>query len=122
VYQAVRETRTPGEIQPFLRTAVRSRSSLAASSGIGYELAKQCAGNGFDLLVAADEPAIHDAASDFRALGTGVEAVEADLASIEGVEKLYAATRGRRIEALLANAGRGLGKSFLDQNFMPDVS
>jgi short-subunit dehydrogenase len=84
-----------------------------ASSDIGYELAQQCAGNGFDLLVAA-EPAIHDAASDFRALGTGVEAVEADLGSIEGVEKLYAATRPRRIEALLAKAGRR--KGFLDQD------
>jgi short-subunit dehydrogenase len=29
-----------------------------ASSGIGYELARQCAENGFDLLIAADEAAI----------------------------------------------------------------
>jgi uncharacterized protein len=88
-----------------------------ASSGIGYELAKQCAENGFDLLVAADEPAINDAANDFRALGVGVQAVEADLATIEGVDRLYAATEGRPAEALLANAGRGLGKGFLDQDF-----
>nr|MDQ2801827.1 SDR family NAD(P)-dependent oxidoreductase [Pseudomonadota bacterium] len=33
-----------------------------ASSGIGYHLAKQCAENGFDLLIAADEPAINQAA------------------------------------------------------------
>ena len=33
-----------------------------ASSGIGYELAKQCAHNGFDLLIAADSAEIHDAA------------------------------------------------------------
>lgn len=26
------------------------------STGIGYELAKLCASNGFDLLIAADEP------------------------------------------------------------------
>jgi uncharacterized protein len=87
------------------------------SSGIGYELARQCAGNGFDLVVAADEAAIDDAADDFRALGVEVEAVEADLATIEGVDKLYAAIKGRPVEALLANAGRGLGKSFLDQHF-----
>jgi uncharacterized protein len=88
-----------------------------ASSGIGYELAKQCAENGFDLLVAADEPAINDAANHFRALGVGVQAVEADLATIEGVDRLYAAAKGRPVEALLANAGRGLGKGFLDQDF-----
>jgi short-subunit dehydrogenase len=88
-----------------------------ASSGIGYELARQCAENGFDLLIAADEGAIVDTAEDFRALGGAVEAVEADLATIDGVERLYAATKGRPIEALLANAGRGLGKAFLDQDF-----
>jgi short-subunit dehydrogenase len=73
--------------------------------------------NGFDLLVAADEAEIHVAASDFRALGAGVGAVEADLATIEGIEKLYDAIKGRPVEALLANAGRGLGKGFLDQHF-----
>ena len=88
-----------------------------ASSGIGYELARQCAKNGFDLLIAADEPAINDAARELRALGASVDAVQADLATIEGVDKLYAAARGRPVEALLANAGRGLGKGFLDQDF-----
>lgn len=88
-----------------------------ASTGIGYELAKCCARQGFNLLVAADEPAIHDAAQDFRALGVNVEGVEADLATLEGVDRLYAAAKGQRIDALLANAGHGLGKGFLDQNF-----
>jgi uncharacterized protein len=88
-----------------------------ASSGIGYELARQCAENGFDLLVAADEASINDAADDFRALGVEVDAVEANLATTEGVDTLYAAARGRPVEALLANAGRGLGKAFLDQDF-----
>ena len=88
-----------------------------ASSGIGYELAKCCADHGFDLLVAADQPAISDAAQDFRALGVAVEAIEADLATLDGVDKLYAATKGRPVDALLANAGHGLGHGFLDQDF-----
>jgi short-subunit dehydrogenase len=88
-----------------------------ASTGIGYELAKCCAEHGFDLLVAADEPEINTAAQDFRAPGVKVEPVEADLATLEGVDKLYAATQGRPVEALLANAGRGLGGGFLDQDF-----
>src|ERR1700710_1090384 len=88
-----------------------------ASSGIGLELAKCCARNGFDLLVAADELAINEAAAQFRNLGAAVDAVQADLSTIEGVDKLYAAIDCRPVEALLANAGRGLGKGFLDQNF-----
>ncbi len=88
-----------------------------ASTGIGYELAKLCAQNGFDLLIAADESAIEQAAQDIRALGVSADAVEADLATTEGVDKLLAAAAGRPVAALLANAGRGLGKGFLDQDF-----
>ena len=88
-----------------------------ASSGIGRELAKVCARNGFDLLVGADEPAIHEAAVEFRGLGAAVEAVEADLATTEGVDRLCGVLGGRPVEALLANAGRGLGHGFLDQDF-----
>jgi short-subunit dehydrogenase len=88
-----------------------------ASSGIGYELAKCCARNGFDLLVAADEPAVEQAAADFRALGVEVSSVQADLATIEGVDRLCAAAQGRPVDALLANAGTGLGGGFLNQDF-----
>src|SRR5688500_2382402 len=88
-----------------------------ASTGIGYELAKLCARNGFDLVIAANEPAIEKAAQDLRALGAAVEAVETDLATLEGVDKLYTAVKGRPVEALLANAGHGLGHGFLDQDF-----
>lgn len=88
-----------------------------ASSGIGYELAKLCAQKNFDLLIAADQPAIEQAAGDFRRLGVNVDAVQADLATVEGVEKLYAAVGARAVGALLANAGHGLGGGFLDQDF-----
>ena len=87
-----------------------------ASSGIGYELAKLCAENGFDLVVAADRP-IEEAAQTFRALGAEVASVETDLATTEGVDELYAAIKGRPVAALLANAGHGLGRAFLDQDF-----
>ncbi len=88
-----------------------------ASAGIGYELAAICAGEGFDLLIAADRPEIHKAADDFRALGAKVDAVEIDLATLGGVDRLCAAVQGRPVDALLANAGHGLGKGFLDQDF-----
>lgn len=88
-----------------------------ASSGIGYELAECCAREGFDLLVAADTPDINAAAEAFRAHGVSVEALFVDLATLNGVDRLYAAAAGRPVDALLANAGHGLGKGFLDQNF-----
>lgn len=88
-----------------------------ASSGIGLELARCCAREGFDLLVAADQP-LEDAATQLRAEGAQVEAVQADLATADGVAKLCAAIGQRPVEALLANAGHGLGHAFLDQDFM----
>jgi short-subunit dehydrogenase len=88
-----------------------------ASTGIGFELAKRCAQEGYDLLIAADEPEIESAATSLRSEGATVAALQADLATIEGVDKLYAATKGRQVDALLANAGRGLGHGFLDQDF-----
>jgi uncharacterized protein len=88
-----------------------------ASTGIGYELAKCCAANNCDLVVVADETEIKKAAKDFEAMGAKVDAVQADLATLEGVDKLYDVIGDRPVAALLANAGRGLGKGFLDQDF-----
>lgn len=54
----------------------------------------------------------------FREFGAeSVETVEADLATIEGVDRLVAATWDQPVAALLANAGHGLGRAFLDQDF-----
>src|SRR5262245_51092125 len=88
-----------------------------ASSGIGFELAELCAAAGFDLLIAADEPSIQEAGLLLAKAGGRVDPLEADLSSMEGVDKLYAAIGSRKVDALLANAGRGLGHAFLDQEF-----
>src|SRR4051812_36493905 len=88
-----------------------------ASSGIGRELAALCAQNGFDLVIAADDSALEDAATALRAHGARVDTVIADLATADGVDRVYSALQGRAIDALLANAGHGLGHAFLDQPF-----
>ena len=88
-----------------------------ASSGIGLSLAHCCAEQGYSLVIAADEPEIQDVASELRQRGTNTEAVQVDLASLQGVDKLLDLLRGRPVDALLANAGRGLGHAFLDQDF-----
>jgi uncharacterized protein len=88
-----------------------------ASTGIGLELARECAKHDFDLLIAANEPQINEAADELRREGGSVEAVEADLATLDGVDALCEKIGTKRVDALLANAGRGLGKAFLDQEF-----
>jgi len=83
-----------------------------ASSGIGLELAKLAARDGYDLLLAADTPF---ATADLSGLGVAVETLEADLSTIEGVDQLLERAGARQIDLLGANAGHGLGKGFLDQ-------
>ena len=81
-----------------------------ASSGIGYELAKQFAQNGFDVLVASVSQGIRTATRDFEALGANVQAVQADLATHEGVHQLQSAIQssGRPMDAIAINAGVGV--------------
>jgi uncharacterized protein len=106
---------------PANESSVSRRRPLAlvtgASSGIGFELARCCVDDGHDLLIAADDNGINQAAARLRRDGATVDAVKADLATIDGVDRVLAALRGRPVDALLANAGHGLGKAFLDQDF-----
>jgi short-subunit dehydrogenase len=85
-----------------------------ASTGIGLELAKLAAGEGYDLLVAADTPFV-DAAAGLKDLGVEVRQIEADLATEQGVRQLIDAVGDRSVDVLVANAGHGLGHAFLDQ-------
>jgi short-subunit dehydrogenase len=85
-----------------------------ASSGIGLELAKLAAQDGFDLIVAADTPFV-DAGAGLKNLGVEVESIETDLATKHGVDQLLALVGDRPVGVLVANAGHGLGHAFLDQ-------
>lgn len=88
-----------------------------ASSGIGYELAKQFARHGFDLVVAAENKEIEDVASELRNEGRSVEAVQVDLSKHDGVEELYRRilVTGQEVEAVAINAGIGINGDFVRQ-------
>ena len=93
-----------------------------ASNGIGYELAKQFAQNGFDLLVTSTGPSINEAALAFEKLGAQVETVEADLATYDGVGTLYSKIKatGRSVDAIAINAGVGVGGDFARETDLKD--
>nr|WP_251134041.1 SDR family NAD(P)-dependent oxidoreductase [Rhodomicrobium sp. Az07] len=90
-----------------------------ASSGIGYELARVCATQGFDLIVAASSSGIKTAGARLASLGVDVRAVQTDLSNEDGVDVLYDAVRetGRGVDILCANAGRGVGDTFLNEDW-----
>jgi uncharacterized protein len=86
------------------------------SSGIGYELARRFAEDGFDLIIAADQ-ALAEARQGLEAVGASVDTVQVDLATPAGVQQLYQTVGGRPVDALVANAGEGVGGAFLDVDF-----
>src|SRR5258708_28417283 len=90
---------------------------IGPTPGIGYFLPQECTNHGYNLIVAADEARIEKAAEQLRKAGVEVQAVETDLATVEGVDRLYAAADGRPIDLLIANARRGLAGDFLLQDF-----
>lgn len=86
-----------------------------ASSGIGYELAKQFANHGFDLIIAAEDARINDVGTELAA-----EAVQVDLATDEGVDELYGRLAGRKVDAIALNAGIGAGGAFATDTDLQD--
>ena len=91
-----------------------------ASSGIGLELARLFAADGFDLVIAAEDDEVQNAADALR-IGGGrtVEAVQVDLATPEGVEELVARVE-RPPQALALNAGIGAGGAFIGDTALAD--
>ncbi|MGH3513005.1 MAG: SDR family NAD(P)-dependent oxidoreductase, partial [Pseudonocardiaceae bacterium] len=94
-----------------------------ASSGIGFELAKVFADNGYDLLVNAEDNGLEAAAEQLRAAGAHVQTIQTDLSTYDGVEQLYAAivSTGRPVSAAALNAGVGQGGAFIDTDLADEI-
>ena len=94
-----------------------------ASIGIGFELARRFADDGYNLIVAADEDAIHACADKLAATGVDVMAVQGDLRKPDEVERLYriATEGGRRLDAAALNAGVGRAGPFLEGDLQEDL-
>ncbi len=87
-----------------------------ASSGIGLELARCAVADGCEVIICADDAAIAKAEAELRTQGAAVTAVQADLGTPEGVAQLFDVIGARRVDYMMANAGRGKGGAFLDQS------
>lgn len=111
-----RGTPAPGQTKPLAVVT-------GASSGIGFELAKVFAENGFDVLVNAEDGRLAGAAEQLRTTGAQVQPVQADLSGYDGVEQLYAAitSTGRPVSAAVLNAGVGQGAAFVDTDLADEI-
>lgn len=96
-----------------------------ASSGIGYELARQFAMNGFEILITSKEPQrIMEAEQKLKDEGFRVESFAADLTQPGGVEALYdkIQSSGKPLDAIAINAGVGVYGEFKDTPWQEELN
>jgi uncharacterized protein len=89
-----------------------------ASSGIGYELARLFAADGFDLiLVSRQQDELNRIADEFsQQFGVTVEVISKDLFGETAATELYqeVKSRGLNVEVLVNDAGQGVYGKFVD--------
>jgi uncharacterized protein len=93
-----------------------------ASSGIGFELARVFAAEGFDLLITAEDEEIDAAQRELNQIAASVECTRGDLSTEQGVQRLYERIEAgaRPVDALCLNAGIGAGGDFARETDMRD--
>jgi hypothetical protein len=95
-----------------------------ASSGIGLSLAKELAARGYDLAICSSGDRLPGAADELRARDVQVTEVQADLATPDGVKKLWnqVQTMGRNIDVACLNAGVGVGGLFAETDLDAELN
>jgi uncharacterized protein len=92
------------------------------SNGIGYELARQFADNGYDVLIAAeDDEHLAQARDTLSAGGATIQTHASDLSTEAGVDSLIQAIGGRPVDVLCVNAGVGLGGPFTETDLQREL-
>ena len=95
-----------------------------ASSGIGFNLAKELANEGYDLIVCSGGDRLDAAVAEFKSAGHQVTGVHADLATKEGVDKLWeaCAAAGKPLDVACINAGVGVGGKFVETDLAEELN
>ncbi|MDQ0064161.1 SDR family NAD(P)-dependent oxidoreductase [Chryseobacterium lathyri] len=96
-----------------------------ATSGIGYELAKQFAKNGYDLvIVARNHEELKNKAEEFKAFGANVISISKNLFLQDEVYSLYSELQlnGISPEILVNDAGQGVYGKFQDTDIHREIN
>ena len=95
-----------------------------ASSGIGLELARVLASEGYDLIVCSNGERLENATAELERQGTAVKTVTADLATTAGVDELWreCEAAGRPIDIACINAGVGVGGKFIETDLNEELN
>jgi short-subunit dehydrogenase len=96
------------------------------SAGIGNALARECARDGHNVLITGSSDRVREAARDLaEETGVEVDAVQSDLRTAEGVDRVWSAVRatGRPLRVAMLNAGTSLGGApFIDTDLDDEIA
>lgn len=94
-----------------------------ASYGIGLELARQFARNGYNLLIAGEDETIFEAQDELLEYGTQVDCIEVVLGTYHGVEHLNKAikTFARPLEVLVICNQTDEDRSFIESKLKKEI-
>jgi len=86
------------------------------TSGIGYELAKVFAVNGYDVAISGSSERVYESAAELKALGVEAYAHRADAATYEGVQDFwdFIVSLNRPVDAAALNVGIAIGGGFAE--------
>ena len=95
-----------------------------ASSGIGFSLAKELAGRGYDLTICSSGERLENAAKELRSQGVQVTEILADLATQDGVKQFWdrMLSLGRNVDVACINAGVGVGGLFAETDLDAELN
>ncbi|KYH13840.1 SDR family NAD(P)-dependent oxidoreductase [Staphylococcus kloosii] len=89
-----------------------------ASSGLGFELAKLFANDGYDVAMSGSSERIYDSAQEIEKIGVETYPFQADASTYDGVENFWSfvENKNRKIDAAVLNVGISIGGAFLDND------
>ncbi|MBF7030100.1 SDR family NAD(P)-dependent oxidoreductase [Staphylococcus kloosii] len=89
-----------------------------ASSGLGFELAKLFARDGYDVAMSGSSERIYDSAQEVEQIGVETYPFQADASTYDGVENFWSfvENKNRKIDAAVLNVGISIGGAFLDND------
>jgi short-subunit dehydrogenase len=86
-----------------------------AAVGVGLELGRLAASQGFDLILVDEHPFVYDVGASLRARGARVDVADVDLATPTGADRVIEIIADRNIDALLITTSAGSSRALLDQ-------
>ncbi|RKD75146.1 short-subunit dehydrogenase [Sinobaca qinghaiensis] len=94
-----------------------------ASSGLGLELAKLFAQDGYDIAISGSSERIFEAETTIKSYGVQAYPLQADASTYEGVEAFwqFVKNKNKKLDAAVLNVGVSKGGSFLENDLEKEL-